>query len=94
MHGKRRADPSWGLWNPTLWANQTAFTDITEGDNGFYRAASGPDACTGLGATIGNRVARLFNEPERPTAAVAASAPSGASSADAGLRSGQAAAKG
>jgi carboxypeptidase C (cathepsin A) len=69
-----------GFVNPILWANQTAFTDITVGDNGFYRAAPGPDPCTGLGVPIGNRLAALFNAPPQPAVAVA----SGASSAGAG----------
>ena len=49
-----------GFAAPKLWLNQTCFTDITSGDNGHYRAQTGPDPCTGLGAPIGDRLARLF----------------------------------
>jgi hypothetical protein len=31
------------------WANRAPFTDITQGNNGAYVAAVGPDACTGVG---------------------------------------------
>ncbi len=49
-----------GFVTPTLWMNQTAFHDITEGDNGYFRAAPGPDPCSGLGSPIGQRLAALF----------------------------------
>jgi subtilase family serine protease len=49
-----------GFVTPKLWQNQTAFTDITDGDNGYFRAKIGPDPCTGLGAPIGRRIASLF----------------------------------
>jgi hypothetical protein len=48
------------LVTPQLWLNQTCFTDITVGDNGFFRAMPGPDPCTGLGSPIGVRLAQLF----------------------------------
>jgi hypothetical protein len=35
------------------------------GDNGFYRAASGPAPCTGLGAPIGEQLARAFGASQR-----------------------------
>lgn len=38
---------------PALWQHPTAFSDIVLGDNGAYKAAVGPDACTGLGSPIG-----------------------------------------
>ncbi len=41
--------------------NHLAFNDITWGDNGFYRARIGPDACTGLGSPIGSKIAALFD---------------------------------
>ena len=31
-----------GFVTPKLWANQLCFNDITQGDNGFYRAGPGP----------------------------------------------------
>ncbi|HJS85282.1 MAG TPA: S8 family serine peptidase [Acetobacteraceae bacterium] len=49
-----------GFVTPRLWTNQTAFNDITEGDNGYYRAGPGPDPCSGLGSPIGGRLAALF----------------------------------
>jgi len=50
-----------GFVTPRLWLNHLAFNDITEGDNGFYRARIGPDACTGLGSPIGSKIAALFD---------------------------------
>ncbi len=44
-----------------LWRNPICFNDITEGDNGAFRADIGPDACTGLGSPIGVSIAKLFN---------------------------------
>jgi len=57
------------LVTPQLWLNQTCFTDITQGDNGYYRAAVGPDPCTGLGSPIGVRLAQLFNAAPAPAPA-------------------------
>lgn len=36
-----------------LYANPTAFTDITSGNNGTYIAKTGYDLCTGLGTPVG-----------------------------------------
>ena len=49
-----------GFVTPTLWENELGFNDITQGDNGSYRARTGPDACTGLGSPIADRIAALF----------------------------------
>ncbi len=49
-----------GFVTPTLWENQSAFNDITEGGNGFYDAAPGPDPCSGIGTPIGTAIAALF----------------------------------
>lgn len=49
-----------GFVSPTLWKNQTAFNDITQGDNGLYKAQKGPDACSGIGSPIGTKIAALF----------------------------------
>lgn len=49
-----------GFITPTLYETQSAFTDIASGDNGYYKAAVGPDPCTGLGSPIGNKLAPLF----------------------------------
>ena len=45
-----------GFLNPILYADPSAFRDITSGNNGAYKAASGWDACTGLGSPIGTAV--------------------------------------
>ena len=49
-----------GFVTPTLWQNPGDFNDITVGDNGMYKAAVGPDPCTGLGSPIGVALAGLF----------------------------------
>lgn len=46
-----------GFVNPTLYANPSAFHDITSGNNGAFSAGPGWDACTGLGSPIGTAVA-------------------------------------
>jgi subtilase family serine protease len=48
---------------PTLWNNPLCFNDITVGDNGVFRAQKGPDACTGLGSPIADRLAALLVRP-------------------------------
>jgi kumamolisin len=52
-----------GWITPLLYLNQVCFNDITTGDNGAFRAKTGPDACTGLGSPIGTRLARLLAHP-------------------------------
>jgi kumamolisin len=49
-----------GWMAPILWRLPLCFNDITLGDNGAFRAARGPDACTGLGSPIGERLATLL----------------------------------
>jgi kumamolisin len=49
-----------GFITPTLYLNQLCFNDITQGDNGQYRASPGPDPCTGLGSPIANKLANLL----------------------------------
>ena len=49
-----------GFVSPVLWANHLCFNDITQGDNGFYRARIGPDPCTGIGSPIAAKIAALF----------------------------------
>ncbi len=64
--------PRLGFVSPKLWSNQLCFNDITQSDNGFYRARIGPDLCTGLGSPIGAKLAGLFAVP---AARVAQAAP-------------------
>jgi kumamolisin len=52
-----------GFVTPELWLNHLCFNDITEGDNGAYRARIGPDPCTGLGSPIGVKLAQLLANP-------------------------------
>ncbi len=52
-----------GFVTPTLWLNQTAFNDITQGSNGMYDAAVGPDPCSGIGSPIGTQIEALFVSP-------------------------------
>jgi kumamolisin len=49
-----------GFVTPKLWANPGDFRDITQGSNGFYQAAPGPDPCSGLGAPVGTALASFF----------------------------------
>lgn len=46
-----------GFANPTLYANPSAFHDITSGNNGAFNAGPGWDACTGLGSPNGTLIA-------------------------------------
>jgi kumamolisin len=46
-----------GYANPTLYQNQAAFNDITQGNNGDFAAATGWDACTGMGSPNGTAIA-------------------------------------
>ncbi|MBS0396547.1 MAG: S53 family peptidase, partial [Proteobacteria bacterium] len=50
-----------GFVNPRLYSSAAAFHDVTVGDNGGYRAASGWDACTGLGTPDGARIAKALS---------------------------------
>jgi subtilase family serine protease len=49
-----------GFVTPKLWQNPDAFVDITQGGNGSFHAAVGPDPCTGLGVPNGPALAALF----------------------------------
>jgi len=49
-----------GFMTPTLYQNPGAFVDITQGSNGSFQAAPGPDPCTGLGVPDGTALAALF----------------------------------
>jgi kumamolisin len=52
-----------GFITPELYLNQVCFNDITDGDNGAFRAQRGPDPCSGIGSPIGTRLARLLMHP-------------------------------
>jgi kumamolisin len=55
-----------GFLNEILYgrlAPQGALNDITTGDNGFYQAGQGWDACTGWGSPNGGAIANLLGPP-------------------------------
>ena len=54
------AGQSVGYLQPVLYRNPQALRDITQGNNGDFYAATGWDACTGLGSPNGQDVADLF----------------------------------
>jgi kumamolisin len=56
-----------GAPHARLYATQSAFRDITSGNNGGFSAASGWDACTGLGSPMGEQIADAL-APTPPTA--------------------------
>jgi kumamolisin len=49
-----------GFINAQLYQNASACRDITQGNNGTYKAGKGWDACTGIGSPNGAALARLF----------------------------------
>ncbi|WP_211462361.1 S53 family peptidase [Collimonas silvisoli] len=49
-----------GFVNPKLYQQQAAFHDVTQGNNGYFAAASGWDACTGLGSPDGKKLASVL----------------------------------
>jgi kumamolisin len=49
-----------GFVNPKLYQQQAAFHDVTQGNNGYYAAAPGWDACTGLGSPDGKKLASVL----------------------------------
>ncbi|MCA8427939.1 S53 family peptidase [Burkholderia seminalis] len=54
------AGASAGWVNPVLYKHPGALRDITKGSNGTYAAASGWDACTGLGSPNGAQLAAIL----------------------------------
>jgi kumamolisin len=56
-----------GFLQPQLYAGatQTAFSDITQGNNGSYHAGPGWDACTGLGSPNGTALLQALGGPRR-----------------------------
>ncbi|MFD2234233.1 S53 family peptidase [Phaeospirillum tilakii] len=64
-----------GFLNPFLYGllgtpDQDACRDITEGDNNYYRATPGWDACTGLGSPNGTALLKAMAARLRPAAAI------------------------
>jgi kumamolisin len=61
------AGKKFGLLQPMLYAGAAAgvaapgFNDITEGNNGAYKAGAGWDACTGLGSPNGGQLLTLLS---------------------------------
>jgi kumamolisin len=55
-----------GFINPLLYSapESTDFHDITSGNNGYYSAGPGWDACTGLGSPVGVGVASALGAPQ------------------------------
>jgi kumamolisin len=49
-----------GYVNPMLYPNRAAFNDITQGNNGDFAAATGWDACTGMGSPNGSKIASVL----------------------------------
>jgi len=49
-----------GYINPRLYQSPQALRDITQGNNGDYAAATGWDACTGLGSPNGKPLSTLI----------------------------------
>lgn len=57
-----------GFVTPTLYQHEDAFVDITQGSNGSFNAAVGPDPCTGLGVPDGEALLKALSEAEAPAA--------------------------
>ena len=49
-----------GFVTRKMWKHKSAFTLITQGENGMYSAGPRPSPCTGLGVPIGAKLAALF----------------------------------
>jgi kumamolisin len=62
-----------GFVNPDLYQATSGFRDITSGNNGYYNADTGWDACTGLGSPVGTALLSALqtivkaNPPAPPT---------------------------
>ncbi len=55
-----------GFLNPLLYQDMTEaadFNDVTSGNNGYYSAGPGWDACTGLGSPNGAQIADALSSP-------------------------------
>jgi kumamolisin len=58
-----------GFINPVIYTTKAkpAFRDITQGNNGAFKASSGWDACTGLGSPIAPQLIATVNPSTSPT---------------------------
>lgn len=54
-----------GFLNPAIYPNQPDFRDITQGNNGAFKASPGWDACTGLGSPNGQKLAAVLQATSR-----------------------------
>jgi kumamolisin len=50
-----------GFLQPIIYANKSAFHDITQGNNGTYSATVGWDPCTGCGSPNGQLILNVFS---------------------------------
>jgi kumamolisin len=55
-----------GYINPVLYKNQLDLNDITQGNNGYFAAARGWDACTGMGSPKGAQLVSILTESTAP----------------------------
>lgn len=52
--------------NPILWGMMANFLDVVSGNNGSFRATTGPDPCTGLGRPLGTLFSALTGSQTPP----------------------------
>lgn len=64
-----------GFINPILYAHGTVCHDITQGNNGAYKATVGWDACTGLGSPNGEAILGLFSAAHHKTKEITKESP-------------------
>jgi hypothetical protein len=57
-----------GFLNPLLYGATSVCNDVTQGTNGFYHAASGWDATTGLGSIKGKDLLTKFTKTKAKVA--------------------------
>jgi kumamolisin len=57
-----------GFLNPVLYGAASVCNDVTQGTNGFYQAASGWDATTGLGSIKGQDLLTKFTKTKAKVA--------------------------
>src|SRR5581483_6865717 len=43
-----------------VYTHTAAFADVTQGNNGSFRAQAGPDPCTGVGVPVGSQLAAML----------------------------------